>query len=171
MMKSSRPILHFTLLSAFFLLALTSCSHRPNPSQHSAGSLDGGADDGWNPSEPLRPKTFHSATELDKTLDAKAHDLPKVKPVAGIAPSSTGSVPEKGSTGGPWQIQIASLPDLESAETRKRQLDAKLAGAVELHFDAPYYKLRWGHFPSRQDAEDKMLELSEIIKEGIVVKP
>jgi hypothetical protein len=37
-------------------------------------------------------------------------------------------------------------------------------------FDAPYYKLRWGYFESKQDAEDKILELSDLKIQGFVVK-
>jgi hypothetical protein len=45
-----------------------------------------------------------------------------------------------------------------------------LGGVVDVSFDAPYYKLRWGYFETKQEAQDKILELSDLNISGFVVK-
>jgi SPOR domain len=115
-------------------------------------------------------RQYPGGSPTDLAIDAKPHVLPEVKQAAtpGIADKEAASTPAV--VGGPWRIQVGTLPDLESAQTRKRQLDAKLGSPVDLTFDAPYYKLRWGGFATKQEAEDKLLEMSEIFHEAFVIR-
>lgn len=123
---------------------------------------------------------FATPTPLESQLDAKPMSLPEVKPVptasltqtpsAGNANTNSSSAIPFAGKGGPWRIQAGALPDLESAQARKKILDQKLGGSFDLIFDPPHYKLRWGNFPTRQEAEDKLLELSDILGEAFVVR-
>jgi cell division protein FtsN len=119
-----------------------------------------------NPDKRIYPPS----TNTDQAIDAKPHALPEIKPAKTALAMPNASTGEAAPSSGPWRIQVGSLPDLESAQARKRELDAKLPSPVEMAFDAPYYKLRWGGFASKQDAEDKLLELSDIFREGFVVR-
>jgi cell division protein FtsN len=121
-----------------------------------------------NASAGAPPRRFPPPTETDLLLDAKPHALPDIKSAA--AEAATLEPGKDKPSRGPWRIQVGALADLESAQARKRELDAKLGGSVELSFDAPYYKLRWGGFATKQEAEDKLLEMSEVIREGFVIR-
>jgi cell division protein FtsN len=156
----------------FALMALTALTHCSMQKQPAASRMNTHNDD----MEASAPKTvsapthhFPPASDLDKVLDAKTHTFPEVKATSSAGIATVAPAKEK-STGGPWRIQVGSLPDLETAQAKKRELDAKLGGGVEMSFDPPYYKLRWGGFETRQEAEDRLLELSETIREGFVVR-
>lgn len=126
---------------------------------------------------PNASKRFEEPGELDKMLDAKPIALAAVKPAsqssptAAAAPKSaepTASAPSKGK--GNFRIQVGAESDLDAAQAKKAEYEKMLGGAVDVTFDAPYYKLRWGFFDTKQDAEDKLLELSDLKIQGFVVK-
>ncbi len=118
-------------------------------------------------------KRFEEPGELDKLLDAKPLALTAVK-LNSTSSSSTGmagkptemAVPGRGK----FRIQIGSESDMDAAQAKKGSYEKQLGGTVDMVFDAPYYKLRWGSFNTKQDAEDKILELSEFKIQGFVVK-
>ncbi len=158
-------------LAGIALAMLSACSLNAvrNPASHrESGDLESSP-------KPLKltspeKRVYPAPMATDQAIDAKPHALPEIKTAtsAGIAPMSNAG--EAAPSGGPWRIQVGSLPDLESAQARKRELDAKLPSPVEMAFDAPYYKLRWGGFATKQDAEDKLLELSDVFREAFVVR-
>lgn len=122
-------------------------------------------------------KRFGEPDELDKLLDAKPMVLASVKPASQSTPTngSAGtretknpeiSLPGKAK----FRIQIGAESDIDAAQTKKGLYEKQLGGSVDMVFDAPYYKLRWGFFDSKQDAEDKLLELSDKKIQGFVVK-
>jgi septal ring-binding cell division protein DamX len=126
-------------------------------------------------SEPSKGgRKFEEPGELDKMLDAKPMALAAVKPAiqaAPAAPATAAKAPEMAAPGkGKFRIQIGAESDVDAAQAKKAAYQNQLGGTVDVVFDAPYYKLRWGYFDSKQDAEDKLLELSDLKIQGFVVK-
>jgi hypothetical protein len=114
-------------------------------------------------------KRFAEPGELDKLLDAKPIALAAVRPAS--APGAPAKAPEPVAKGkANFRIQIGAESDLDAAQAKKAEYEKQLGGAVDVVFDAPFYKLRWGFFESKQDAEDKLLELSDFKIQGFVVK-
>lgn len=172
--QNSAP--HFTcarlfalvLLPGILLLSACSLTAKKDPDSRPTSTLEP-ASDASHKSAGAPPRKYPAPTETDLLLDAKPHTLPEIKSAA-AEPALAADVGKEKTTRGPWRIQVAALADLESAQARKRELDVKLGGTVDLIFDAPYYKLRWGAFASKQEAEDKLLEMSEVIREGFVIR-
>lgn len=118
-------------------------------------------------------RKFEEPGEIDKMLDAKPITLAAVKPATPAAPLATAQtkVPEKAmATKGSFRLQIGAESDMDAALAKKAGYEKQLGGTVDMVFDQPYYKLRWGYFDSKQDAEDKLLELSDQKIQGFVVK-
>jgi hypothetical protein len=147
------------------------CALKPNR-PHSVYTENSGREEEQKPVVLAQPekRPYPPANSTDRLIDARTHVLPEVKPAtpAGISEKSTEAKSEF--TGGPWRIQVGTLSDLESAQIRKHQLDAKLGSPVDMTFDAPYYKLRWGGFATKQEAEDKLLEMSDIFHEAFIIR-
>ena len=122
---------------------------------------------------PATSKPFEEPGELDKLLDAKPIALAAVKPAAQATPSGPGAAKsaEPVSKGkGNFRIQVGAESDVDAAQAKKQEYEKALGGTVDVVFDAPYYKLRWGYFDSRQDAEDKVLEMSDLKIQMFVIK-
>ena len=122
---------------------------------------------------PASSKRFEDPGELDKLLDAKPIALAAVKPASQATPSGagTGKSTEPVSKGkGNFRIQLGAESDVDAAQAKKQEYEKALGGTVDVVFDAPYYKLRWGYFDSRQDAEDKVLEMSDLKIQMFVIK-
>lgn len=122
---------------------------------------------------PASSKRFEEPGELDKLLDAKPIALAVVKPAsqatsAGAGASKTAEPVSKGK--GNFRIQVGAESDVDAAQAKKQEYEKALGGSVDVVFDAPYYKLRWGYFDSRQDAEDKVLEMSDLKIQMFVIK-
>ncbi|GEM_PF-1818895 len=118
-------------------------------------------------------KRFEEPGELDKLLDAKPIALAAVKPASQGAPAGSAAPkgPETVSKGkGNFRIQVGAESDVDAAQEKKQEYEKTLGGNVDVVFDAPYYKLRWGWFDSKQEAEDKVLELSDLKIQMFVVK-
>jgi hypothetical protein len=133
----------------------------------SGESEPGGAAAGGAPSQERK---FSEPTELDKMLDAKPIALAAVKAPGGEAASPVKPLTSTQSGKGRFRIQISAESDVDAAQAKKRDYEKLLGGSVDVVFDAPYYKLRWGFFDTKQDAEDKLLELSDVNIQGFVVK-
>lgn len=118
---------------------------------------------------------FDAPGEIDQLADARPIALPPVKrlgadPAAKGQSESAGKVPAEPAGKGRFRIQVGAESDFDAAQEKMREYERKLGGKVDVIFDAPYYKLRWGFFETRQDAEDKILELGEFNIQGFVVK-
>jgi septal ring-binding cell division protein DamX len=124
------------------------------------------------PGTPASNRNFEPPGELDKVLDAKPIALAAVKPAAQgqTATASAAKAQEPAKGRGNFRIQIGAESDVDAAQAKKAQYEKLLGGSVDMIFDAPYYKLRWGSFETKQDAEDKILELSDLKIQGFVVK-
>jgi len=123
-------------------------------------------------SVPASGRKFQEPGELDKLLDAKPIALAAVKPAsqAPLAATPAAKAPEPAKAKGNFRIQIGAESDVDAAQAKKAQYEKMLGGTVDVVFDAPYYKLRWGYFETKQDAEDKILELSDQKIQAFVVK-
>lgn len=132
-----------------------------------ARSPESGAPAGPNPA-----KRFEEPGELDKLLDAKPIALAPVKSASvgtggpasakGLEPASAGK--------GKFRLQIGAESDVDAAQAKKLEYDRLLGGSVDVVFDPPYYKLRWGFFDTKGEAEDKLLELTDHKIQGFVIK-
>ena len=122
---------------------------------------------------PVASKRFEEPGELDRLLDAKPIALAAVKPASQAVSGGSGAAkaPESTSKGkGSFRIQVGAESDVDAAQEKKQEYEKILGGNVDVVFDAPYYKLRWGYFDSKQEAEDKLLELSDLKIQMFVVK-
>ena len=122
-------------------------------------------------SAPAAGKRFEEPGELDRMLDSKPIALAAVKPASQSQPGTAAKAPEPVSKGrGNFRIQVGAESDVDAAQAKKAEYEKLLGGSVDVVFDAPYYKLRWGWFDSKQDAEDKILELTDFKIQGFVIK-
>ena len=115
-------------------------------------------------------RTFGEPGDLDKLLDAKPIALAAVKPVSQAPAAAAPKAPEPARGKGNFRIQIGAESDVDEAQAKKAAYEKLIGGTVDMVFDAPYYKLRWGYFETKQDAEDKILELTDVKIQGFVVK-
>ncbi len=112
-------------------------------------------------------------TELDRMLDAKPITLAAVKPAnTGTATAATTPAAPVAAPAGKakFRLQIGAESDVDAAQSKQAEYERKLGGSVDMVFDAPYYKLRWGYFETKQDAEDKILEISDQKIQAFVIK-
>jgi hypothetical protein len=125
------------------------------------------------PALEISRRGFGPDTELDRLLDARAHSLPAVKPaVPAIAPMpkpGKESAPDAGD-GATYRIQVDALSNVDAAQARKAALERMLGTRIDMVFDAPYYKLRFGKFSSKREAEDKLVDLAGKNLQGFIVR-
>ena len=122
--------------------------------------------------KPVSERTFQPPNDLDRMLDANPLESKTMDAHVRPAPGSTSSANENAAnTGkGHYHIQIAAETDFDIAQAKQQEYEKKLSGGVDMIFDAPYYKLRWGSFDTRQEAEDRLLDISDLKVQGFVVK-
>lgn len=142
-------------------------TEEPTPSEAAAAPSDQAPE----AAVPASGRKFQEPGELDKLLDAKPIALAAVKPASqGTPAAAAAKAPEPAKAKGNFRIQIGAESDVDAAQAKKAQYEKMLGGTVDVVFDAPYYKLRWGYFETKQDAEDKILELSDQKIQAFVVK-
>jgi septal ring-binding cell division protein DamX len=161
-------------LGALLILSLTGCG---GTAPRAGATVQEGSSEplqasGSQATVPTASKRFEEPGELDKLLDAKPIALAAVKPASAAQPSGAAAKsPDPVSKGkGNFRIQVGAESDVDAAQAKKLEYEKTLGGSVDVVFDAPYYKLRWGWFDSKQDAEDKVLELSDLKIQMFVVK-
>jgi septal ring-binding cell division protein DamX len=165
----------FLGLFAALIWVLSGCA---GTAQNGGGNAQSGSDETVQsnaaPEEAsATSKRFEEPGELDKMLDAKPIALAAVKPASQATGAGSGGskTPEPVSKGrGNFRIQVGAESDVDAAQAKKQEYERTLGGTVDVVFDAPYYKLRWGYFDSKQEAEDKVLELSDLKIQMFVVK-
>ena len=120
-----------------------------------------------------KPRAFSAPTAMDSLLSAHPLPLPGVLPASvpdSLKPPTTPKPADKNTPAGSFQIQVDALAAMDAAQTRKASLEAKLGVKMEMIFDAPYYKIRFGNFATRAEAEDKLLELAQKNVPGFIVR-
>ena len=113
-----------------------------------------------------------SPTDLDSLFRGKEY-----KPVLSASlrdSSKSEAVPKAASkaskSDGYYMLQFESVADFDAAQRRRAQLSASTGYAVQVVFDAPFYKLRGGGWGNKKAAEDKARELSAYNITAFVVK-
>ena len=162
------------LAAAGFAAWLSGCA-APGPREEEpapAAAAPSREAQGQEAGAPASNRKFEEPGELDRALDAKPLALPAVKPASQIqaASAAASKAPEPAKGKGNFRIQIGDESDVDAAQAKKAEYERLLGGPVDMVFDAPYYKLRWGYFETKQDAEDKILELTDLKIQGFVVK-
>lgn len=161
--------------AALLLGVLAGCAGMAKHREEGAGSRTEDARQPVSaPTEvPIESKSFAPPGELDKLLDAKPIAMAPVQPAAMAVPSGAG-IPKAAEPAnkarGNFRIQVGAESDVDAAQAKKAEYEKLLGGSVDVVFDPPYYKLRWGYFDSKQDAEDKLLELSDYKIQGFVIR-
>jgi hypothetical protein len=120
----------------------------------------------------LPERKFEPPGDLDRMLDANPLGLKATNQAARVTRDKA-SVPgdEAANPGkGRFHIQISAETDFDAAQEKKKEYEKKLGSEVDVVFDAPYYKLRWGSFETRQAAEDRLLDISDLKVQGFVIK-
>jgi len=59
-----------------------------------------------------------------------------------------------------YTLQFDAVANFDAAQVRRAKLQAQTGYAIQMIFDAPFYKLRGGIFKKKSEAEDKVRELS-----------
>ena len=101
---------------------------------------------------------FKAPTELDRLLDANPQPLPEIKDTVAVKNAVV------------FQVQLEALSDIDSAQARKASLEQTIGGKINLVFDPPYYKLRFGNFATKQEAEDALVDLAGKNIQGFIVR-
>lgn len=120
--------------------------------------------------QPSEAGRFEEPGELDKMLDSRPIAFAAVKSAAPASAAVPSKTPAEAGGRGRFRIQVGAENDIDAAQSKKQEYERKLGGTVDVVFDAPYYKLRWGYFETKQDADDKILELSEFNIQGFVIR-
>jgi len=67
-------------------------------------------------------------------------------------------------------LQFEAVADFDAAQRRRAQISASTGYAIQVVFDAPFYKLRGGGWTTKKAADDKARELSAYNINAFVVK-
>ena len=114
-------------------------------------------------SSPSSPKT----TPLDSFLGKERIPIDTIYP-AGHEPQPKEK--NKGKARTLYSIQLTTVADFETAQRQRGEFARHLGSAVDIVFDPPFYKLRFGQFASHKQASDKMGDLQELGVPGFIVK-
>jgi hypothetical protein len=154
-------------------LGFSGCGLLPPRGGEPAGSAgqESEAGTGEAAAQPVPAGRYEEPGDLDRLVDARPMALPPVKMQATAGSAGPVKAVSEASQGkGRFRIQVGAENDIDAAQAKKQEYERKLGGGVDVVFDAPYYKLRWGYFDSKQDADDKILEIAEFNIQGFVVK-
>ncbi len=69
-----------------------------------------------------------------------------------------------------YVLQFEAVGDFDAAQRRRAELSASTGYAIQVVFDAPFYKLRAGGWNNKKAADDKARELSAYNISAFVVK-
>lgn len=116
-------------------------------------------------SEPSAPPSAKTMQEHEKSFDPAAYRTPKEEkpaPAAEETPKSNVTAEvwvERVERGMGYRVQLFSTTTLDEAQESLARMSSILdsigipEGRLDLVFDAPYYKLRYGDFRNRGDAD------------------
>ncbi|MCI6436141.1 SPOR domain-containing protein [Fibrobacter sp.] len=116
--------------------------------------------------EPTDLDSLFRGKEYRPVLSASLRDS-----VANEASAVPGKAVAKTSkSDGYYMLQFESVADFDAAQRRRAQISASTGYAIQVVFDAPFYKLRGGGWGNKKAAEDKARELSAYNITAFVVK-
>ena len=116
--------------------------------------------------EPTDLDSLFRGKEYKPALSASLRDSSAARESAVPGKSSA----KESKSDGYYMLQFESVADFDAAQRRRAQLSASTGYAVQVVFDAPFYKLRGGGWGSKKAAEDKARELSAYNIAAFVVK-
>ena len=114
--------------------------------------------------EPTDLDTLFRGREYKPALSASLRDSVKNESAVPKAAAKSSK------SDGYYMLQFESVADFDAAQRRRAQLSASTGYAVQVVFDAPFYKLRGGGWGNKKAAEDKARELSAYNITAFVVK-
>jgi cell division protein FtsN len=114
-------------------------------------------------------------TDLDSLFRGKEYKPVLSASLRDSATSEASAVPGKAAaksskSDGYYMLQFESVADFDAAQRRRAQISASTGYAIQVVFDAPFYKLRGGGWANKKAAEDKARELSAYNITAFVVK-
>ena len=114
-------------------------------------------------------------TDLDSLFRGKEYRPVLSASLRDSATSEASAVPGKAAaktskSDGYYMLQFESVADFDAAQRRRAQISASTGYAIQVIFDAPFYKLRGGGWGNKKAAEDKARELSAYNITAFVVK-
>lgn len=116
--------------------------------------------------EPTDLDSLFRGNEYKPALNASLRDTTNVSQgaVAGKAAAKSSKAD------GYYMLQFEAVADFDAAQRRRAQISASTGYAIQVVFDAPFYKLRGGGWSNKKAAEDKARELSAYNITAFVVK-
>ncbi|MBO7384221.1 MAG: SPOR domain-containing protein [Fibrobacter sp.] len=113
-------------------------------------------------------------TDLDSLFRGKEYK-PELKSSLRDTTMSQNAVGNKAAAKGKasdgyYMLQFEAVADFDAAQRRRAQISASTGYAIQVVFDAPFYKLRGGGWTSKKAADDKARELSAYNINAFVVK-
>ena len=114
-------------------------------------------------------------TDLDSLFRGKEYKPVLSASLRDSATNEASAVPGKATakaskSDGYYMLQFESVADFDAAQRRRAQISASTGYAIQVVFDAPFYKLRGGGWANKKAAEDKARELSAYNITAFVVK-
>ncbi|MBR6317662.1 MAG: SPOR domain-containing protein, partial [Fibrobacter sp.] len=114
-------------------------------------------------------------TDLDSLFRGKEYKPVLSASLRDSATNEASAVPGKATakaskSDGYYMLQFESVADFDAAQRRRAQISASTGYAIQVVFDAPFYKLRGGGWVNKKAAEDKARELSAYNITAFVVK-
>ena len=114
-------------------------------------------------------------TDIDSLFRGKEYKPVLSASLRDSATNEASAVPGKATakaskSDGYYMLQFESVADFDAAQRRRAQISASTGYAIQVVFDAPFYKLRGGGWANKKAAEDKARELSAYNITAFVVK-
>ena len=116
--------------------------------------------------EPTDLDSLFRGNEYKPALNASLRDTTNVSQgaMAGKAAAKSSKAD------GYYMLQFEAVADFDAAQRRRAQISASTGYAIQVVFDAPFYKLRGGGWTTKKAADDKARELSAYNINAFVVK-
>ena len=116
--------------------------------------------------EPTDLDSLFRGNEYKPALNASLRDTTNVSQgaVAGKAAAKSSKAD------GYYMLQFEAVADFDAAQRRRAQISASTGYAIQVVFDALFYKLRGGGWTTKKAADDKARELSAYNINAFVVK-
>ncbi|MCL2102372.1 MAG: SPOR domain-containing protein, partial [Fibromonadales bacterium] len=99
-------------------------------------------------------------TDIDSLFRANEFRLPDLDSSYRVSYNETAQGSQTQGKDEVYTLQFDALANFDAAQARRAKLQAQTGYGIHMVFDAPFYKLRGGHFKKKSDAEDKARELS-----------
>lgn len=116
--------------------------------------------------EPTDLDSLFRGNEYKPVLNSSLRDTTNVSQGA-VGKSAAKS---NSKTDGYYMLQFEAVADFDAAQRCRAQISASTGYAIQVVFDAPFYKLRGGGWTTKKAADDKARELSAYNINAFVVK-